>query len=92
MTFLEKMIMDYNNGLHILPGSKQIYLFHNKYVLATWAKNLTLQKTDSRHLSYQKTDTKGTLGLLYTNVAQLMTHTTAVYIAVYLAIMLRVKG
>ena len=31
---------------------------------------------------------KGTLGLLYTNTAQLMTHTTVVYIAAYLAIML----
>ena len=73
-------------------GQKKKNLFHNKYVLARWVKNLRLQKTDSRHLSYQKTDTKGTLGLLYTNVAQLMTHTTAVYVAVYLAIILRVKG
>ena len=31
---------------------------------------------------------KGTLGLLYTNIAQLMTHTTVVYVAAYLAIML----
>ena len=31
---------------------------------------------------------KGTLGLLYTNTAQLMTHTTVVYAAAYLAILL----
>ena len=31
---------------------------------------------------------KGTLGLLYTNIAQLMTHTTVIYVAAYLAIML----
>ena len=31
---------------------------------------------------------KGTLGLLYTNIAQLMAHTTEVYVAAYLAIML----
>ena len=32
---------------------------------------------------------KGTLGLLlYTNIAQLMAHTTVVYVATYLAIML----
>ena len=31
---------------------------------------------------------KGTLGLLYTNIAQLMAHATVVYIAAYLAIML----
>ena len=31
---------------------------------------------------------KGTLELLYTNTAQLMTHTTVVYVAAYLAIML----
>ena len=82
------MIMDYNNRLHILPGSKKKNLFRNKYVLATWVKNFRFQKTDFRTLSYQKTDTKGTLGLLYTNIAQLMTHTTVVYVAAYLAIML----
>ena len=57
MTFLEKMIMNYNNGLRILPGSKK-YFFCNIYVFATWVKNLKLQKTDSILLSYQKTDTK----------------------------------
>ena len=57
MTFLEKMIMDYNNGLHILPGLKKIVFFATN-VLATWVKNLKLQKTDTRPLSYQKTDTK----------------------------------
>ena len=31
---------------------------------------------------------KGTLGLLYTNIAQLMTYTAVAYVAVYLAIML----
>ena len=31
---------------------------------------------------------KGTLGLLYTNIAQLMVHTTVVYVAAYLAIIL----
>ena len=31
---------------------------------------------------------KGTLGLLYTNIAQLMAHTAVVYVAAYLAIML----
>ena len=31
---------------------------------------------------------KGTLGLLYTNSAQLMTHATVEYVAAYLAIML----
>ena len=31
---------------------------------------------------------KGTLKLLYTNIAQLMAHTTVVYVATYLAIML----
>ena len=31
---------------------------------------------------------KGTLGLLYTNIAQLMAHITVVYVAVYLTIML----
>ena len=57
MTFLEKMIMDQNNGKRILPGSKK-YFFRNIYVLATWVKNLKLQKTGSIPLSYQKTDTK----------------------------------
>ena len=31
---------------------------------------------------------KGTLGLLYTNIVQLMAHTTVVYVAAYLAVML----
>ena len=31
---------------------------------------------------------KGTLGLLYTNIAQLMIHATVVYVAAYHAIML----
>ena len=31
---------------------------------------------------------KGTVGLLYTNIAQLMAHTTVVYVAAYLAILL----
>ena len=36
MTFLEKiMIMDYDNGLHILTGSKK-YRFHNKHVTASF--------------------------------------------------------
>ena len=36
----------------------------------------------------RKLITKGTLGLLYTNIAQLMAHITVVYVAVYLTIML----
>ena len=42
MTFLEKMVMDFDNGLHILTGSK----------------NIDFTNIDTRPLSYQKTDTK----------------------------------
>ena len=35
---------------------------------------------------------KGTLGLLYTNIAQLMTHATVVYVAAYLAIVTKPFG
>ena len=55
-----------------------------------------LETWNSRKLKHETPDPlvtrklipKGTLGLLYTNIAQLMTHTTVVYVAAYLAIML----
>ena len=60
----------------------------NKYVLATWVKKLNCRKPIPDLLVTRKLIRKGTLGLLYTNIAQLMTHTTVVYVAAYLAIML----
>ena len=49
--------------------------------------HLGSQKTDTGPFSYQKTDTKRNL---WVNITQLMAHTTVVYVAVYLAIMLPV--
>ena len=52
-----------------------------------WWLHFGSQKTDTGPFSYQKTDTKRNL---WVNIAQLMAHTTVVYVAVYLAIMLPV--
>ena len=55
-----------------------------KHELKTWNHRKWIQDP----LVTGKLIPKGTLGLLYTNIAQLMTHTTVVYVVAYLAIML----
>ena len=87
MTFLEKMIMDYNNGLHTLPSLKKISILQQMF-LQHGLKPWNPRKLIPYPLVTSKLIPKGTLGLLYTNIAQLMTHTTVVYVAAYLAIML----
>ena len=71
--------------------------FPAKFVKLLWTPSFTehlwwlllgFQKTDIRAFSYQKTDTKVTLGLLYANIAQLMADIAVVYVAAYLAIKL----
>ena len=53
-----------------------------------WWLLFGLQKTDTRTLVTRKLIPKRTLGLLYTNISQLMAHTTVVYVAAYLKVML----
>ena len=56
--------------------------------LQHWLKSRNPRKPIPDPLVSRKLIPKGTLGLLYTNIAQLMTHTTVVYLAAYLEIML----
>ena len=53
-----------------------------------WWLLFGLQKTDTRTLVTRKLIPKRNLGLLYTNISQLMAHTTVAYVAAYLKVML----
>ena len=59
----------------------------NKCVTPNFSKigyNLKFQKTDTPDsLVTRKLIPKGTLGLLYTSIGQIMTRTTVVYVAAY---------
>ena len=72
-------------------GQKK-YLFATNMFFQHGLKTWDCRKPIPDPLVTRKLIPKGTLGLLCTNVAQLMTHTILVYVAAYLAIMLRVKG
>ena len=83
---LEKMIIDYKNGLHILSRSKKISFLQQiffQHGLKTWNSG----KTETRPLSYQKTIPKRILGLIYLH-GPINAHKTVVYVTAYLAIML----
>ena len=62
--------------------------FKNTFFYRTSGCFLDSKKLIPDLLVTRKLIPKGTLGLLYTNIAQLMAHITVVYVAVYLTIML----
>ena len=81
MTFLDKIIMDYNNGLHNLPGLKKKFFLQQMFLqhgLKTWNSGKLIPGS----LVTRKLIPKGTLR------SQLMAHKTVVYVTAYLAIML----
>ena len=62
MTFLEKMIMDYNNGLHILPGSKKNIFFTTNMFLQVGLKTWDCRKPIPDTLVTRKLIPKEPLG------------------------------
>ena len=88
MTFLEKMTsIKIINYIFFLGQKKYIFFAKNMFLehdLKTWISRKLIPDA----LVNRKLIPKGTLILLYTNISQLITHTTVVYVAAYLAIML----
>ena len=70
------------------PGKFVKLLRTHSFTEHLWWLLFGFQKTDTRPLVTRKLIPKGTLGLLYINIAQLMAHTTVAYVAAYLGIML----